>query len=66
MWSQDLNFRPRFSSARRQPIVAFSVFCADVRPTGHNRPSKTRQLLFRQDECAASRPVIWFSDVGSL
>jgi hypothetical protein len=26
MWSeQDLNFQPRFSSARRQPIVPFSV-----------------------------------------
>ena len=46
MWSkQDLNFRPRFSSARRQPIVAFnvtrSISVAPYHPS--ERPSFDRQ-----------------------
>jgi hypothetical protein len=37
MWSeQDLNFQPRFSSARRQPIVPFSVRQLCLRPTAND------------------------------
>jgi len=48
MWSeQDLNFQPRFSSARRQPIVPFSVHECKFNSAGWIAPGSQRRSGWR-------------------
>ena len=56
VWSeQDLNFQPRFSSARRQPIVTFSVFEAIVASRPGRKCRRRSKAPETQSPMAVSR-----------